>query len=210
MNTMAIIIVICLLWVVIKAIMQDNEDVDRQTEVTSCPLSILKLELLNPDTSLGWKYKQIYAFCYDYPSIVSQLKESEHYKRWRTDVIDWAKNNIERLEGFYFCDGIVDFIYDASQHYTDLIDLRKRFNMPQDTQSDVICEVEFNNKRVPRDYFEFPALVWEDEKDDDDFDNYGNDDKKSNFSDALGVGMGIGIVNGLTGGSVLGGGSGGN
>lgn len=51
--------------------------------------------------------------------------------------------------------------------------------------------------------------------DDDDSDDYddedsGNDDKKSKVSDALSVGMGIGIVNGLTGGSVFGGGSGGN
>ena len=46
--------------------------------------------------------------------------------------------------------------------------------------------------------------------DEDDFDDYYNGDKKSKVSDALAVGMGIGIVNGLTGGAVLGGGSGGN
>lgn len=50
----------------------------------------------------------------------------------------------------------------------------------------------------------------DDDYDDDDDDDYGNTDKQSKASDALAVGMGIGIVNGLTGGSVFGGGSGGN
>ena len=50
----------------------------------------------------------------------------------------------------------------------------------------------------------------DEEDDEDDFDDYYNGDKKSKVSDALAVGMGIGIVNGLTGGAVLGGGSGGN
>lgn len=48
----------------------------------------------------------------------------------------------------------------------------------------------------------------DDDDDDDDFDDYGNNDNAGKASDALSVGMGIGIVNGLTGGSVFGGGSG--
>lgn len=50
----------------------------------------------------------------------------------------------------------------------------------------------------------------DDNDDDDDFDDFRNVDKNSKVGDALAVGMGIGIVNGLTGGSVFGGGSGGN
>jgi len=43
---------------------------------------------------------------------------------------------------------------------------------------------------------------------DNDDDDYGNTNKRSNASDALAVGMGFGIVNGLTGSSVFGGGGG--
>ena len=50
----------------------------------------------------------------------------------------------------------------------------------------------------------------DDDFDDDDDEDYGKEDKKNKFSDAFAIGMGIGIVNSLTCGSVFGGGSGGN
>lgn len=46
--------------------------------------------------------------------------------------------------------------------------------------------------------------------DDDDFDDADQHDKRSGAGDALAIGMGIGIVTGITGNSLFGGGSGGN
>lgn len=50
----------------------------------------------------------------------------------------------------------------------------------------------------------------DDDLDEEEFAVYGNEDKKSKVSDAFAIGIGISLVNSLTGGSVFGGGSGGN
>lgn len=183
---------------------QDNE--------AARQLHILDMELINCYTSLSWKYIKISDFCINYPEFIKQLKETEHYKIWRTDVIDWAKDNLYRLESFYFNDGF--FLYVNSQTPEGgmcLIELNEKYNYPNEPEIEVICDIEFKRIKLPRDYYESPALVWEDENDDDDdFDYIGDRNENSKASDAFAVGMGIGIVNGLTGGSVFGGGSGGN
>lgn len=173
-------------------------------------LGILENELLYPYTSLSRKYKLISDFCYEHPKLIKRLKKSDRYITWRTDVIDWAKDNIDRVESFNFNDGICDYIFDASVQTQGIVDLKAKYNTPQEMDYSVICDVEIKNKRVPKDYFEFPGLVWEDEQIEVDDDDYGNTTKRSKASDALALGIGIGIVNGLTGDSVFGGGSNGN
>ena len=175
--------------------------------VESEPLRILNYELLNPYTSLSWKYKLINDFCYDHPELIEKLKMSERYKIWRQDVIDWARDNLYRLDGFYLSDGLVWYMDNPTSEGKAIVNLKEEYNKPTNPEDIVICDVEFNNRRLPHDYFEAPALVWEDV---DDFEDFGNDDRKSKVGDAIAVGMGIGIANGLTGDSVFGGESGGN
>lgn len=165
---------------------------------------------MNPYTSLSWKYKLINDFCYDHPELIEKLKMSERYKIWRQDVIDWARDNLYRLDGFYLSDGLVWYMDNPTSEGKAIVNLKEEYNKPTNPEDIVICDVEFNNRRLPHDYFEAPALVWEDEEDDDDFEDFGNDDRKSKVGDAIAVGMGIGIANGLTGDSVFGGESGGN
>ncbi len=138
-------------------------------------LRILNAELISVYSSLSTKYRRISDFCYDYPGYIKQLKETESYKMWRDDVIDWARDNVYRLESFYFNDGFFFYVQDVSTEGGILVDLNEKCHYPQDPGSDVICDMEFKNIRLSKDYFEFPGLVWEDE-DNDDFVTKGEDD----------------------------------
>lgn len=132
-------------------------------------LKILDAELINCYTSLSWKYKLISDFCRDFPEDVEELKETERYKSWRRDVMDWAKYNLYRLDSFYFSDGFVLIIDESTSGVRELVDLNKKFNYPLNPKDDIICDVEIGITRLPKDYFEFPNLVWEDEEDDYDY-----------------------------------------
>ncbi len=178
----------------------------KHDEEESKALSILENELLYPYSSLSWKYKLISDFCYDYPKLIKRLKESERYITWRTDVIDWAKDNLHRFQSFYFNDGIVDYVFDSEYQDGEMVDLNKKYGYPPDPDYEVICDIEFNNKRLPKDYFESPDLVWESE-DIDDVDDYVVKKKRASAGDALAFGAGLGAGMALFGGgdSVCGG-----
>lgn len=176
-----------------------------ERSVESEPLKILNYELLNPHTSLSWKYKLINGFCYDHPELIEKLKKSEKYKIWRQDVIDWAGDNLYRLDGFFLSDGLVWYMDNFSSEGRAIMNLKEEYNKPTNPKDMVICDVEFNNRRLPHDYFEAPGLVWEDE--DDDFNNNRHNRKHDKNADSFAVGVGIGLVNGLIGGSVFGPGS---
>lgn len=92
---------------------------------------------------------------------------------------------------------------DHMMKYPDIYGLTlKGSGEPYDIEKDRMYDPEAPDW----DQFDIPRC----DDDDNDFEDSGNDDKKSKASDALAVGIGVGIVNGLTGGSVFGGGSGGN
>lgn len=95
-------------------------------------LRILNAELISVYSSLSTKYRRISDFCYDYPGYIKQLKETESYKMWRDDVIDWARDNVYRLESFYFNDGFFFYVQDVSTEGGILVDLNEKCHYPQD------------------------------------------------------------------------------
>lgn len=150
---------------------------------------------MNPHTSLSWKYKLINDFCYDHPELVEKLKMSEKFKIWRQDVIDWARDNLYRLDGFFLSDGLVWYMDNPSSEGRAIVNLKEEYNKPTNPEDMVICDVEFNNRRLPHDYFEAPGLVWED----DDFDYYGKARKRNDAADAIAFGIGLGAGLGIGG-----------
>lgn len=166
-----------------------------ERSVESEPLRILNYELLNTHTSLSWKYKLINDFCYDHPELIEKLKKSEKYKIWRQDVIDWARDNLYRLDGFFLSDGLVWYMDNPSSEGRAIVNLKEEYNKPTNPEDIVICDVEFKNRRLPDDYFEAPGLVWEDE----DFDYYGKARKRNDAADAITFGIGLGVGLGIGG-----------
>lgn len=154
---------------------------------------ILENELLYPYTSLGWKYKRICDFCYEHPKFLKRLKESERYITWRTDVVDWAKSNLYRLDGFYLRDGVVDYIYDSEYQNNGLVDLIAKYESLKDDNCVIVCEIDFKRKRLPKDYFEFPGLVWESE----DMDGEDYVVRKNRTTDGEALSFGAGLAAGL-------------
>lgn len=153
-------------------------------------LNIIENELLYPYTSLSWKYKLISDFCYDHPKLIRRLKESERYITWRDDVLRWAKYNLYRIESFYFNDGIYDYVYYTDFQSAELTDLNVKYGYAQDAGYEVLCDVEFKNERLPKDYFDFPGLVWETE--DMETDNYDVQKNRRTAAEALSFGIGLG------------------
>ncbi|MCM1066494.1 MAG: hypothetical protein NC418_02850 [Muribaculaceae bacterium] len=186
-----------------KAINQINHTIDLPTDPgyaeefqeneAEAQFKILDRELLYPYSSLSWKYKLISDFCFDYPEYLPQLKENANYIRWRTDVVDWAKDNVDRLESFHFSDGIYNYVYEASIQNLEIVDIMAKANLPKEVGCDVCCEVTIKKKRVPKDYFDLPGLVWED----DDFDI----DNQRKASDSNSSGAPIEFICGLFCGS---------
>lgn len=152
-------------------------------------LNTIDNELLYPYSSLSWKYKLISDFCFDHPKLIKRLKESERYTTWRTDVIDWAKSNLYRIESFYFNDGVVDYVYDSDCQTNGLIDLNVKYGYPQDPDYAAGCDISIKDTYLPKDYFEFPGLVWESE--DIDFEDYVVKKKHPSAAEALSFGIGL-------------------
>lgn len=168
-----------------------EEEAGRIADEASRAFKVLENELLNPYTSLSWKYELISRFCYRYPNYNRLLKESEMYQTWRTDVINWANDNLSRLKNFYLSDGVCDYFFDCSVMVDEITDNNEKYPDLKDIDQAVTCDVEFKRRRKPKDYFEFPGLVWEDE----DFD-YSLDHKTHTSAEdafALGIGMGVGL-----------------
>lgn len=174
----------------IKAVMKRQEK--RSAEEAKL-LQAVENELLYPYNSLSRKYKFISDFCFEHPRLINRLKESEKYIIWRTDVLDWAKSNLYRLDGFYFNDGIVDYVYDSNCQTNGMIDLNLKYGYPQEPARQVDCDIDFKNKHLPEDYFEFPGLVWESE--DIDVDEYVI--KRQHPAAAESLSFGIGLAAGL-------------
>lgn len=170
----------------VKMIIERKRKRDSEESKT---LNILENELLYPYTSLSWKYKLIVDFCFEHPRLKKRLKENERYITWRTDVIDWAKSNLFRIDSFYFNDGIFDYVFDSECQTDGLIDLNVKYGYPHDPNYEVICDIDFKNKRLPKDYFEFPGLVWESE--DMDVDDYIVKKKRPTAAEALSFGIGL-------------------
>lgn len=152
-------------------------------------LNAIDNELSWPYSSLSWKYKLISDFCIDHPALIKRLKESEIYMTWRTDVIDWAKSNLDRIESFYFNDGMVNYVYDSDYQTNGLIDINATYGLPHKPNYAVDCDISIKDKHLPEDYFESPGLVWESE--DIDFDDYVVKKKHPSAAEALSFGIGL-------------------
>ncbi|MCM1450678.1 MAG: hypothetical protein NC102_00245 [Clostridium sp.] len=170
----------------------------KRDEVAKEKFKELERALLYPFYSLGRKHTMISDFCCDNPKRVKWLKDSKYYVMWRTDVINWARNNISRIKFFNFNDGIFMYIFDSEQGYRDLVNLTEKYNFTPNPNCKVDCCIELNDERLPKDYFEFPGLVWEDEDIDESY--FPAEKRRTAAADAFAFGAGVGIGMGLFGG----------